>query len=178
MSLGIDTDRVGRLADRVRVHGHGPNIYFAHSTTTFPYAWPLPRFASFNRWSRALAVATIAFGCAGTADLARKVDEKASRTWDCPLEEVVIRFRPEPNTFEARGCGNTGVYKCRKDGRCEDLTDAAKHRFIAEAPCNGDVVVREVSPKVFLAEGCSLQATYICTFKNALVQCILESRGR
>lgn len=106
----------------------------------------------------------------------------AAEDFDCPETEVRTSAR-SGDAWVATGCHRQGVYQCRKrPGRgpqCFNLLYMARQRAAREHSCAvDDVRVREISPFVFMTDGCGVRSNYHCEMLSDVARCILEADQR
>ncbi len=98
------------------------------------------------------------------------------------MSEVETRAR-SGEAWVATGCDRQGVYQCRRrPGRgkqCFNLLYMARERASREHSCAvEDVRVREISPFVFMTEGCGVRSNYHCEMLGDVARCMLEADER
>ncbi|MCB9632604.1 MAG: hypothetical protein H6721_10780 [Sandaracinus sp.] len=118
----------------------------------------------------------LALGCEPNL---RNSRNQASLDFGCAKDQLDVRRRSR-DTYLVTGCDRTGVYQCPEapgvtQRFCVNLSLMARQRGEREFRCDLEsVVVDELSPFVFRAEGCGHEAVYHCEASDGRPRCLLE----
>ena len=109
-----------------------------------------------------------------------RVRHAAAEDFDCPETDIEVSKRSTGEAWVAKGCHRQGVFQCEAHGAdCFNLLLMARQRAAREHSCAvEDVRVQELSPFVFMTEGCGFRSNYHCEMIGGVARCMLEADER